>query len=432
DDNSYHITPERAPFKDQLLAIDPGFPTYDAVSRFGDEIAVPVFLGPDSSITVNRTGIPEKDIVNYDSRTIKLGAGIYYQPEEDLKVSYDVRYFQGDGILRHTTVYPLRNIAHFMQKLEVKGKDFFIRAYHSQEDANDSYAILGTGAFIQEGLKSSVNWSQDYGLALRGEIPGISAGDHTQARLFADRDIPGPESDAFQALRTASLTNPDVLSGGSLFIDKSGLVHVEAMYDFGDKVKYFDLQEGVIYRRYFLNSEGNLFNDGALGFNSQIPVEEYGAFVQASRTWWEDRISMRASVRFDKNQNFEGRLSPRIGLVVTPDKNRKHYIRLSAQSGFRNPSPQETYISLDIGDAIILGGTQDNIDRYQYQLSDGALVPGDLIHQNLVSLQSVQAFLGTGGTDLSLLDPLRLDYLRQEQISTAELGYRGVLGRSLY
>lgn len=177
DDNSYHITPERAPFKDQLLAIDPGFPTYDAVSRFGDEIAVPVFLGPDSSITVNRTGIPEKDIVNYDSRTIKLGAGIYYQPEEDLKVSYDVRYFQGDGILRHTTVYPLRNIAHFMQKLEVKGKDFFIRAYHSQEDANDSYAILGTGAFIQEGLKSSVNWSQDYGLALRGEIPGISAGD---------------------------------------------------------------------------------------------------------------------------------------------------------------------------------------------------------------------------------------------------------------
>lgn len=432
NDETYHITATKAPFADQFLAIPAGSPNFDAVSRFGDEVQVPVLLAPDSAITVSRTGIAEKDIVDYNSRAIKLGGTMYYRPKEGIEATYDVRFFQGDGVLRHTTIYPLRNIAHFMQKFEIKGDDFYVRAYHSQEDAKDTYAILSTGAFIQEGLKSSPAWSNDYGLALRGEIPGIAAGDHAQARLFADRDIAGPNSEEFRALRQASLNNPDILSGGSQFIEKSGFVHVEAMYDFSDKVPYFDLQEGISYRRFFLNSEGSFFNDGPLGFGSAIPVVEYGAFAQGSRTWWDDRIVMRASLRFDKNQNFEGRVSPKIGVVITPDKNKKHYFRVAAQSGFRNPSAQETYITLDIGDAIILGGTQDNIDNYQYQMSDGALINGRDIHQNLVSIPSVQAFLASGGTNPALLEPLRLDYLRQEQISTAEVGYRGVLFDALF
>lgn len=432
NDETYHITATKAPFADQFLAIPAGSPNFDAVSRFGDEIQVPVFLTPDSAITVNRTGIAEKDIVDYNSRSIKLGGTMYYRPKKGVEATYDVRFFQGDGVLRHTTVYPLRNIAHFMQKLELKGEDYSVKIYHSQEDAKDTYAILSTGAFIQEGLKSSPAWSNDYGLALRGEIPGITAGDHAQARLFADRDIAGPDSEQFRALRQASLLNPDILSGGSQFIEKSGFVHAEAMYDFSDKIPYFDLQEGISYRQFFLNSEGSLFNDGPLGFGSPIPVVEYGAFAQASRKWWDDRVVMRASLRFDKNQNFEGRVSPKIGVVITPDPNRSHYFRVAAQSGFRNPSAQETYISLDIGDAIILGGTQDNIDNYHYQMSDGALINGRDIHQNLVSIPSVQAFLAGGGVDPTVLEPLRLDYLRQEQISTLEAGYRGVLFDALF
>lgn len=431
-DESYHITTVKAPFADQFLSIPAGSPNFDAVSRFGDEVQVPVFLAPDSMITVNRTGIAEQDIVDYQSQIIKLGGTMYYRPKAGMEASYDVRFFQGDGILRHTTVYPLRNIAHFMQKVELKGEDYTIRAYHSQEDAKDTYAILSTGAFIQEGLKSSADWSNDYSLALRGEIPGIAAGDHSQARLFADRDLAAPESEKFRSLRETSLNNPDILSGGSQFIDKSGFVHVDAMYDFSDKISFFDLQEGISYRRFFLNSEGNLFNDGPLGFGNAIPVVEYGAFAQASKTWWDERILLRASLRFDKNQNFEGRVSPKIGMVITPDQQRNHYFRVAAQSGFRNPSAQETYITLDIGDAIILGGTQDNIDHYHFQMSDGALINGRDIHQNLVTVPSVQAFLAGGGVDPGLLEPLRLDYLRQEQISTLEAGYRGVIADALF
>ncbi|MDP5172736.1 MAG: hypothetical protein NWR72_21035, partial [Bacteroidia bacterium] len=298
--------------------------------------------------------------------------------------------------------------------------------------ANNSYALLGTGAFIQEGLKSSANWSQDYGAALRGEVPGIAVGDHTSARLFADRDIQGADSELFKTLRQATLTNSNVLEGGSKFIEKSGFVHIEGMYDFLEKIPYFDLQEGVSYRRYFLNSEGALFNDGLLGFNGTIPVEEYGAFTQASKTWLDGRVVMRASFRFDKNQNFEGRISPKIGVVFSPDKEKRHFIRLSAQSGFRNPSPQESYIALDIGDAVILGGTEDNITHYQYRVNNDLILNGSDIHEKLVSVPSVQAFLAGGGTNPALLQPLGLSFLRQEQIQTAELGYRGVIEKNLF
>ncbi len=432
NDQSFHITPTRIPLADQLLQTPANSPVFDAVSRFGDEIQIPLTLAPDSVILVNRTGIAERDIVDYDSDRIKLGGSLYYNLDDQIRATYDVRYFQGDAILRHTTVYPLRNIAHLMQKFEIRGDNFYLRAYHSQEDANDSYAILGTGAFIQEGLKSSQDWAQDYAFALSGVIPGIAAGDHQQARDFADRDIPGPESEAFQALRNATLENPDILSGGSQFIDKSGFIHIEGMYDFGKSIKLFDLQEGISYRRYFLNSEGNLFNDGPLGFNGIIPVEEYGAFAQASKSWLDERLVFRGSLRFDKNQNFEGRVSPRGALVFSPDRAKQHFFRVSAQTGFRNPSPQESYIALDIGDVVILGGTQDNIDQYRYSLADGNLINGRDIHQTLMTLTSVQTFLAGGGTDPSVLQPLRLDFLSQEQITTYEAGYRGIIDGALF
>ncbi|MEM9985163.1 MAG: TonB-dependent receptor, partial [Bacteroidota bacterium] len=432
NDQSYHITPTRAPFADQFLNIPSDNPVFDAVSRYGDEVLVPVSLGPDSMIQVSRTGIAERDLVDYSSQIVKLGGALHFRPTAGVEAIYDVRYFQADAILRHTTVYPLRNIRYLAQKLELKGPDFQVKAYYSAENANDSYALLGTGAFIQEGLKVSPVWAGDYGAAYRGEVPGIQAGDHQAARLFADRDIPGPGNAQFDALREASLSSPDILTGGSRFIDRSSMLHVEAVYDFKDKIPYFNLQEGISYRQYFLRSEGQLFNDGSQGFNGVIPVLEYGAFAQASRSWWQERINLRASLRLDKNQNFEGQVSPRVSLTFAPDSAKKHNLRVAAQTGFRNPSPQESYIALDIGDAIILGGTLDNIDNYQFQTAEGQMVSGREIHLNLVSIPSLAAFQAGGGSDPSVLEFLRLDFLRQEQISTLELGYRGALFKRLF
>lgn len=436
NDDSYHITPQNVFRKDQLLSLPRSHPNFNAVNVYGDEVVVPVYITPDSMINVNRSGIREADIVNYQINNFKGSAAIHYKPTEKVEAIYDFKYSQGDAILRHTTIYPLRDIRHIMNKFEIRGDDFNVKAYHSYEDANNSYVILGTGAFIQEGLKSSAAWSMDYGAAYRGEVPGIAAGDHAAARSFADRDIKIYENgqiqtELFSKLRDATLTNPDILTGGSRFIDRTSFFHAEANYDFTGKIGFFDLQEGISYRRYSLVSDGRLYNDGELGFNGPIPIEEYGAYAQASKKLFQDHLAIRTSLRIDKNQNFEARVSPRGSMVLTLGKERQHNFRVSAQTGFRNPATQETYISLDIGDAVILGGTEDNVYNYNYKVSEDKIVNGRDIHEQLVTIPSLQAFLASGGTNPSVLQLSRFDFLRQEKISTLEIGYKALWGNNL-
>ena len=428
DDQSYHITTERIPLSEQLLQLPRTHPNFDAVNVYGDEVQVPVdLMGTGETTLINRTGIPERDLVNYEVNNLKLNTSLHYKLNEDLEASYHLHYLSGDAVLRHTTIYPFVNISHTKHKLELKGNQFFIRGYHTREDANDSYQMLATGAFIQSLLKPNEVWAADYAGAFQGFIPEVAAGDHAAARAYADRDIPGPESEQFQQLRSLTLNNPDITTGGSKFIDQTRMTHLEGNYNLTPNSENWDVQTGGSLRKYLLKSDGQLFNDGPTGFNDAISIWEYGLYTQLSHTLADDHLKLGASIRFDKNQNFEGRFTPRLSAVLTLGEQRQHNFRLSAQSGFRNPASQETYIALDVGPAILLGGTQDNIQNYQYQRIDGTFIDGETIHQELITLASLQAFLGSGGTDPTLLQRANLDFLRQERIQTYEIGYRAQL-----
>lgn len=428
NDESFHITPDRMPFKNELLALSPDAPNFDAVNTYGDEVAVPVDLMGDGNLTnINRTGFKERDLIDYNTQLAKVNLALHYRPTNDLEVSYVGRITQGDALIRHTTIYPLVNVIAHSQKLEVKGEHFFVRTYYTQEDARDSYSLLVTGAFIQEGLKPSSLWSRDYGLAFQGRIPGVAGGSHPLARQFADRDIPGAESERFQTLRTLTLENPDVLSLGSKFIDKSSLLHAESHYDFSHMLTGAQLLVGGNVRRYMLDSDGQLFNDGPLGFNQAIPVWEGGGFAQVGSKVADEHIHLRGAVRYDKNQNFSGRLSPRASVVFSLGAQRNHNFRLSTQTGFRNPSAQESYIALEVPNAVLLGGVRDNIENFNYFGPDGTQYNGADIFANMVTLNSFFAFQASGGTDPSLLQAANLEYLKQEQIFSAEFGYKALL-----
>src|SRR5690606_89836 len=66
-----------------------------------------------------------------------------------------------------------------------------------------------------------------------------------------------------------------------------------------------------------------------------------------------------ASARYDKNQNFDGRITPRASAVYSATPH--HNFRTSFQTGFRNPTPGDQYIKLNAGPITILGGAPDNI-----------------------------------------------------------------------
>ena len=289
DDQSFHINNTLATTRTQdqinaLLATPSNSPVFDAVNVYGDEAngaAAGVVLAPGDTVSIHRTGIREQDIVDYDVQTYKFSAGLYYRISESIEANYTFSYAQSDAILRHTTIYPLVNFSQQMHRAEIKGPNFNLLGYYSRENAGDSYAMLATGAFIEQGRKSNALWGADYGAAFRGEVSGVTAGSHDAARVYADRDLIPIGSEAYNAIRNATLSNPDISTGGSKFIDRTSFFNILGDYNFTQIKDIVELQIGGNYRRFRLDSEGQLFNDGPLGFNAPIPIDEYGFFIQA-------------------------------------------------------------------------------------------------------------------------------------------------------
>ncbi len=429
NDESYYINITRSANPAPFLSLPRNDPNFDAVHVYGDNVQAQVDLdGSGTTTAINRTGIKEADLVDYDVQVLKGDASFHYRLSDNIEASYGYRYIQGDAILRHTTTYPLVNFTQQFHRLELNGGNWNIKAFSSAEDAKDTYAMLVMGGFIEQGRKSNTAWATDYGAAFRGEVADVSAGSHDAARAYADRDMPAPSSAAFQSLRDASLANTDFRTGGSKFVDKTKMFDISANYNFDAIADILDLQIGGNFRRYTLDSEGALFNDGELGFGEPIPLDLYGFYAQAGKKLANERIHLRGSLRYDKHEDYDGKVTPRVSAVVALDPNKNHNLRASFQTGFRNPGSQEGYVLVDVGSAIIFGGVQNNFDNYSYRRDDGTLVSGTDIQNGLITLGSYLAFLGGGGTDPSVFVPANIAPLIQEQNSTYEIGYKGILG----
>jgi iron complex outermembrane receptor protein len=147
--------------------------------------------------------------------------------------------------------------------------------------------------------------------------------------------------------------NTSIAKGGGSFLDKTNLYHAEGVYNFKNQIDFVELLVGANIRQYQLRSEGTLFADLKDGRDGTIPINEYGAFAQAGKKLFGDHLKLSASIRYDKNQNFEGQFSPRVSAVTTFGD---HNIRLSYQTGFRIPTTQNQYIDLQTPSGTLIGG----------------------------------------------------------------------------
>jgi outer membrane receptor protein involved in Fe transport len=92
----------------------------------------------------------------------------------------------------------------------------------------------------------------------------------------------------------------------------------------------------------------------------------------------DDRLKFTGSIRYDKAQNYDGNVSPRVSLVYSGGESRRHNFRGSFQTGFRNPTTQDQYIGFNVGSAILLGSI-DNLTRYSEVLAVGTPVGQHLL-----------------------------------------------------
>ncbi len=410
------------------------------------------------STTVTLTPWEEQHLVDYDAENLKINSSLHYRITDKIEALYAFNWGYGTSVYTGAQRYSLVNFKIGQHKLELKSDNFLVRGYTTLENSGDSYIAEFLALKINEQWISE-KWGQDNANAghwlggyavdyLRylynqqldpGELTGLSDEElinltgkdritiqeeaHMYARQRADigRYVPGTPQ--FEQARQTALD--ETLPKGATFADKSNMIQFDAYYDFKNEIPLFDLQAGIMYRQFNLRSNGTIFDD-----RGGLSVNEYGGFVQAGKKFLEDKMRFQGSVRYDKNENFKGLISPRISAIYKWYDNQA--LRFSFQTGFRNPTTQNQHIDLDIVSRRLLGGLPQYARKYQ-------------VDQNSYTLSSVQAYteaiLDAGATQEALLDNNLRDILVEsepydpvgpENIRSLEMGYKGLIWDKIY
>lgn len=440
---------------------------YDGINVYGDEVATIISAPTLPTEKISRTGYNETDLTDNKASNTKIDFSLHYRPfgNENLEVIWQSKFGYGNAVYQGANRYYLNNFFMQQHKLEIKGKNFFVRGYTTTEDGGDSYDMLFTGINVNREWKSDKNWFTDYGNAFaNARLAGqVAAEAHAGARNFADYNISPtgligglvltpnvngndprgtrlmPGTQAFKNAFNKVIAGESVLNGSKL-VDNSKIYHSDANYNFKDLIKFAEVQVGGSYRQYELNSFGRIYTDA----DGPIYYNEYGAYTQLSKKLLDDRLKFTGSVRYDKSKNFDGNVSPRVSFVYSGGESRKHNFRASFQTGFRNPSTQDQYIGFNVGSAVLLGSAPDNLTRFSEvrgddidgsgKISDfGQLILGSNTvtltglnaYNNSYTAASVGAFSATGNA--SLLQITNVNYVKPEQVKAFELGYRSYI-----
>ena len=419
---------------------------YDAINRYGDETLfndggdVRTYPGLGNYY---RQGIEEIHLVDYDTRNLKAATSLHFKPTKDLELIYAFNFGYGTTVYQGDNRYSLKDINFFQNRFEVKNGDkWFVRAYTTSEDAGNSYDAYFTALKMQNTFSEEGFWGSQYrsfwsflGSPAVRDLPGYPSNNlersefvrqldsvialnlpfidslHTLTRNTVNASTKSqealtPGTAAFDSLFN-QITTRSFNDSGSRFIDRSALYHIQGQYNF-DENRFGKFSIGANGRIYTPNSQGTLFSDTA---GVEITNREFGAFGGWEKKF-NDKLKIGATLRIDKNQNFNLLSSQAVSFVYSFDN--LNTLRLSFSSGIRNPTLQDQYLYYNVGRAILLG----NLNGYD----------------SLVSTDDVERFLNSGvdARRNYKWDYYSIDPVRPEKIKTIEAGYRTTLWEKLF
>ncbi len=477
--NDWHATDYRdvanyAGTINQTLNDKPGF---DGLNMYGDEVSS-VFDATSTGglvsqpIRIARTGYKEVDLMDYNTFNLKSDFSLHYKIQPNLELIGMGRWNSGTTAYQAVNKISINQFFFQLYKLELKGDNFYVRSFVSLEDANKTYDSRFTAINLNRMAKPDEQWFTQYLLvygnnnflinAIRGfaGLDPIPAGNDAAARAFADGDNTNvirileenqdpfylankpfvnyifggkarfqPGTPEFQNAFKSITSKPGFLEGGSLFVDKTALYSTDGQYDFKNLIPFLHLIAGGNVRVFDLNSQGTLFSDTV---GNPIKVWEVGAYFQATKSLLNDRLKIIASARADKSKNFQVVFSPRLATVYSFGENKNHNLRISAQTGFRNPSLQSQYIDLNLGFAKYIGGIRKAFEPYGIDNNYSKASVNEFLteYQKLLSqgLDTTSAI----NQATPLLKKLEMKNVRPELIKTFELGYKGLIHQKLY
>lgn len=387
----------------------------------GAQIAAIRTLLPDGEAgAFTPNGFTEGSFIDNTTESLKLGGALHYRLTDRYELLGQVNWGAGSTVYTANDRFILDDFTIWTGKVELNNPNFFLRAYTTQENSGDTYAantvasLINAQTFIPAYFQTFAN-SRTQGATVEES--------HENARVAGIAAQPQPGSEEFNQLFN-ELRDIPISEGGAKFLDRTSLWHAETMYNFSEVIDpdAVEIIAGANVRRYALESEGTLF---ALQDNGdEFALDEFGSYVQLSKSLFDDNLDFQGSLRYDKHENFEGQFSPRLSLVYNVANNNN--IRASFQRGFRIPSTQNQLIDLDVVARRLVGNNEVLRDRY-------------LLESNTVyftdSVESAREALATGASEAdarALLVPVEFEPFRTEKVSTFEVGYKSLIGNRLF
>ncbi len=455
-----------------LITANPAYPAlngannivYDGWNKYGDDAlagsntvsvsGLNIDGVANRTLTVGRTGYWEKDLVDPKVDNLKVDVALHYKFTPATELTYSYRRGKMDGVFQRGNKIKLDNVVVQNHQLELKGSNFTIKAYTSRENSGDSYNVkpLADNLDLYSGGSASV-WGAKYKTALTayaadhgGALTSANLAAATQyARTQADASRVVPGTERFNRVKDSiiKINNWDIKSsaipnapvtGGAALIQKSNLYHIEGQWDLTKKVKYFNLLVGGDARVYELIPDGNNFvdfkrpiaerntplPDGSYGSNTYY--KKFGAFVQLTKTFFDEKLKLWGSLRGDYNPEFAAKFTPRVAAVYTV--NEVHNFRFTYQQGYRFPALFEALSYVNNGRVKRVGILPIINEGLGYR--DNSYTQSSIAIFNAAVKQA-------GNTDAAalanrnLLVPGSLPDGRPEGINSYEVGYKTVL-----
>lgn len=414
-------------------------PAPDLVNSYGNEASNrrTLSLGGRNYV-VSRTGYEEKEIADYQLDNRKVDIQLVYVPKKGVEMSYTYRVGKINNIYQRTNRFRFDDYVLQQHSFQLKTKTLQLRTYFTQENTGISYNIRSMAENIERSFKPDNQWFTDYGRQFNQLVgAGMAVADaHRQARTLADAGRPTPKTPQFDGLIDSlrRINNWDI--GAALQV-KTKMYHAEMQYDLSKGIlaklaNYLDFQllTGIDYRLYSVFPDGNYFiNPNPSERGKDLRYGRSGAFLQLFKPLFEDKLKIGATLRVDKNDYFDPKLTPRLSAVYSPKQH--HNFRFSYQQGYRFPSLFEAFSNVNSGGVKRVGGlpimSRGIFENSYYRTSIDAFqaaVNNDVNRNNIPLSTAIQ-------NNKNLIVKNDYTYLKPEAVRSFEIGYKGIFKNKL-
>ncbi len=420
-------------------------PARDPTNSYGNESSdrTTLTLGG-KQYAVARTGHNERDVVDYNLKTLKADAALHYRFRPGTELAYTYRVAGFDNVYQRSNRFRLQDYRLQQHALTLTTPVVQARAYLTQENTGQSYNLRSMGENLDRSFKPDAQWNADYTSAWN---TAVAAGQpvaqaHATARTAADAGRLQPGTDAFSQ-RLGELQNINNWDRGAALRVRADLLHGETQVNLAEALRRggrplpanLDLLAGADHRTYLVVPDGNYFinpNPGKDPLADNLTYSKTGGFVQAGGRFFAEKLRLTATVRVDKNDYFDPKFNPRFTAVFSPTP--KHNFRVSYQSGYRFPSLFEGFSNVNSGQVKRIGGLRvmsDGVFENSYLRTsiDGfnAAVTA-AVNANTTAATATQKRQQAIAQNQGILAKNPYTYIKPEYIRSFEIGYKAAFG----